>query len=310
MHTILGAGGPVARALVTELKQRGAGLRLVRRTPAKPAPGAETVAADLTDREATLRAVEGSAVCYLVVGLPYRARVWRRDWPRVMENVIAACARHRARLVFFDNVYMYDPDRLGGMTEATPVRPVSRKGRVRARVAARLQAAIEGGEVEALIARSADFFSYGRPWSGVLNRLAFEPLARGRPALWLGAPDRPHNFTYLPDAARALVALAVSDRAYGATWHLPTGEARTGRAWIEAVAAALGVPPRFRRVSRTMARFAGLLNPLVRESVEMLYQYERPYVFDSRKIAERFGLRPTPVEWALAEVARRDYLGA
>ena len=306
MHTLLGSGGPVARALLPQLQASGHALRLVSRNP-QPYREAETVAADLTDPEATDRAVRGSRVCYLTVGLPYRAAVWERDWPRVMENVIAACARHGARLVFFDNVYMYDPERMGRMTETTPVRPSSRKGRVRARIAEALLKAMERGEVEALIARSADFFGYGKPWSGVLNFLAFEPLSRGKKAIWFASAEQPHNFTYLPDAARALAHLGASDEAYGEVWHLPSGEARTGRAWVEAVARALGVEPRLQLITRPMARLAGLFNPLVRESVEMIYQYDRPYVFDSSKIAERFGLEPTPAGAALAEVARQDY---
>lgn len=307
METILGAGGPVGRALAAELEKQGRPLRLVRRNPGAERPGVEVRTADLTDPEATERAVAGSTVCYLTVGLPYRAAVWARDWPRVMENVIRACGRHEARLVFFDNVYMYDPDHLSRMTEATPVRPVSRKGRVRARVARMVQEAMQRGEVEALIARSADFFGYGKPWSGVLNFLAFEPLSRGRKAIWFASADRPHNFTYLPDAARALALLGASDAAYGEVWHLPSGETRTGRAWVEGVAAALGVQPGLQVITPAMARLAGLFQPLVREAVEMLYQYDRPYVFDSAKIAARFGLEPTPADAALAEVARSDY---
>ena len=307
METILGAGGPVARALAQELERQGRPLRLVRRNPGAKRPGVEVHAADLTDAEATERAVRGSTVCYLTVGLPYRAAVWARDWPRVMENAIAACRRNDARLVFFDNVYMYDPDHLGRMTEATPVRPVSRKGRVRARVVRMLHDAVERGEVEALVARSADFFGYGKPWSGVLNFLAFEPLSRGKKAIWFASADRPHNFTYLPDAARAMALLAQRDEAYGEVWHLPSGEARSGREWVEGAAAALGREPRLQLITPAMARLAGLFQPLVRETVEMLYQYDRPYVFDSAKIAARFGLEPTPTDAALAEVARRDY---
>ncbi len=306
MHTILGSGGPVAQALVPELLKRDYAVRLVSRHP-EPVAASATLAADLTDPEATDRAVQGSNVCYLTVGLPYRAAAWERDWPRIMENVIAACRRHGARLVFFDNMYMYDPERLGQMTETTPVRPASRKGRVRARVAQTLLDAMERGELEALIARSADFFGPEHPATGVLNFLVFEPLSRGKKAIWFASADQPHNFTYLPDAARALAVLGASDDAYGEIWHLPSGEARTGGAWVEAVSRLLDVEPRLQLITPVMARLAGLFNPLARESVEMLYQYDRPYVFDSTKIAERFGLEPTPTGAALAEVAQRDY---
>ena len=51
-----------------------------------------------------------------------------------MRNVVAACQSKNARLVFFDNVYMYGRV-AGAMTETTPISPCSRKGGVRARIA-------------------------------------------------------------------------------------------------------------------------------------------------------------------------------
>ena len=43
-----------------------------------------------------------------------------------------------------------------------------------------------------------------------------------------------------------------------------------------------------------MIRIAGLFNPLVGESYEMLYQSESPYIFDSSKFAREFGFPGTP----------------
>ncbi len=308
MQTILGAGGPAGRALFQELtKTPGARVRLVRRHAAPVPAGVELFRADLTDPERTEEALRDTRVAYLTVGLPYRTRVWARDWPRIMENVIRAAARHGARLVFLDNVYMYAPEALGDMTEASPIGPVSRKGRIRAKLAARLEAAIKAGEVEALIARSADFYGYEKPATGILNRLVFEPLARGRPAFWPGRLDVPHSFTYLPDLGRALARLGQTPAAFGQVWHLPTAPALTGRAWVAAVATALERRPRALALGRTLAWLMGFLDADVRESREMLYQFERPYVFKSEKIERALGEKPTPVATALAKIAAVDY---
>ena len=119
MHTILGAGGVIGKELADELIRRGESVRLVSRR-ARPQAGAESMAADLTQIHATTEAVRGARVVYLVAGLPYRTTVWRHEWPRVMRNVLEACKRAGARLVFFDNVYAYG--RVDGtMTEATPL---------------------------------------------------------------------------------------------------------------------------------------------------------------------------------------------
>jgi len=55
-------------------------------------------------------AVAGSDVVYLLVGLPYKAKVWEALWPVVMQNTIEACRLHGSKLVFFDNIYMVESD--------------------------------------------------------------------------------------------------------------------------------------------------------------------------------------------------------
>ena len=107
IHTVLGAGGAIANALTPELLGRRLSVRLVSRDPKPTATGAAFVAADLTDPGQTLEAVTGSAVVYVCTGLPYDYRVWRQQWPRIIDNCIEACKRTQAKLIFFDNVYMY-----------------------------------------------------------------------------------------------------------------------------------------------------------------------------------------------------------
>ena len=157
MIAILGAGGAIGNGLAKLLAERNRPVRLVGRNP-RLTPGAtEATAADLTDREQTIRAVAGSGLVYLLAGLPYDHKVWQDAWPRVMDNTIEACKRAGAKLVFFDNVYMYG--RVGGaMTEETPFNPCSRKGEVRARIATALVNEWRSGALTAMIARSADFY--------------------------------------------------------------------------------------------------------------------------------------------------------
>src|SRR6202171_4053646 len=106
MITILGAGGAIGNELVKLPAEKTTPFRRVCRNP-KSTPGAtETFAADLTDRDQTVRAVAGSSVVHLLVGLKYDRRVWQDVWPRIMSNTIEACKRAGAKLIFFDNVYM------------------------------------------------------------------------------------------------------------------------------------------------------------------------------------------------------------
>ena len=78
-----------------------------------------------------------------------------------MKNVISACEKNKTKLVFFDNIYMYNPEKIDLMTEETEVRPTSKKGKVRAQIAKMILDEIEAGKLKALIARAADFYGPG-----------------------------------------------------------------------------------------------------------------------------------------------------
>jgi len=293
MITILGAGGAVGNELVKLLAAKNQRFRLVGRNP-KATPGAtETVAADLTDRDQTIRAVAGSRVVHLLVGLKYDHRVWQDMWPRIMSNTIEACKRAGATLIFFDNVYMYGKVS-GPMTEETPFNPCSRKGEVRARIASTLINEWKSGALTAMIARSADFYGPDTQ-NAVTNLLVFQPLARKRKASWLVNDAVPHSFTYTPDAARSLMQLAERTTAWNQTWHVPTTPSPlTGREFVALAAKEFGVAPRYRVLSRPMLRVVGWFDSLVAESYEMLYQSARPYLFDSSKFGREFGFSGTP----------------
>jgi nucleoside-diphosphate-sugar epimerase len=289
--TVLGAGGSIANELAAILAERNAPLRLVGRNP-KPVAGAQVFAANLSDREQTVEAVYGSSVVYLLAGLKYDLSIWRELWPRIMANTIEACKRAGARLIFFDNVYMYGKVD-GPMTEETPYAPCSKKGAVRAEIATALMNQVKAGNLTAMITRSADFYGPATK-NGVPNVLVFEPFARGATASWLVNAAVPHSLTFTRDAARGVAMLAEREPAWNQVWHLPTApEPPTGKEFIEMAAAQFGIAPRYRVLSKPLIRIAGLFNPAVRESYEMLYQSDAPYLFDSTKFATEFGFAGT-----------------
>ena len=292
MVTILGAGGAIGNELIKELALTNTRVRLVSRSP-KPATGeVETVVADVSDLNQTVRAVAGSDVVHLLVGLMYDHAVWRETWPRIMRNAMEACKRANAKLVFFDNVYMYGKVN-GPMTEETPFNPCSRKGEIRARIAADLLNEIKAGNLTAMIARSADFYGPGARTS-VANLLVFEKFAKGEKAAWLVNDAVRHSFTFTPDAAKSLVLLTATESAWNQTWHVPTApDPPTGKEFIAMAAEAFGVPPRYRVLNRPMLKVAGWFDKTIAESYEMLYQSDSEYLFDSTKFARAFHVEPT-----------------
>ena len=279
--------------LLPILQQNNERVRLVSRKNRPPLKNVETVAADVTNYEETLNAVRGSDVVYLLVGLAYDIRVWRESWPKIMTNAINACKANGSHLIFFDNVYMYGRVE-GAMTEETSFNPISKKGEVRAAIAGQLLKEMKAGNVKALIARSADFYGPVNFSTSAVNLLVFGNLKKGKKAQWLVNAKVPHSLTYVPDAGRALYLLANSESAFGQTWHIPTASnALTGEELIKEATNQMEARDSYSVISKGMMRMAGLFNKAIKESVEMSYQNEFPYLFDSAKFNNSFNFQPT-----------------
>ena len=323
LHTILGAGGVIGRELSIQLARLGRRIRQVGRHPIVVQPGDELKTADLTNAQAAFAAVAGSEVVYLVAGLTYSTSVWQARWPLVMRNVIDACSRHKARLVFLDNVYAYgrvDGNGDGIMRETTPFNPCSKKGEVRAAIATTLLESMQRGEVQALIARSADFYGPGADMS-LLASILFSRLRAGKAPQWVGNPEVVHTFSFTPDIGRALVELGASPMAFGQTWHVPTArdlgqhagwgmgnEAVTGRALTHLACTIANQPVRLQVAPRWLFRAMGWFAPVLRENNEMMYQLEHPYRFDSSKAEEALGWQATPYNSGLEQTWRSGCL--
>jgi nucleoside-diphosphate-sugar epimerase len=303
MQTILGSGGSIGIPLARELGQYTGQIRLVSRHPEKVNPSDELFPADFTDFSQIEKAIAGSEVVYVVVGFEYNIKIWRQLWPAFMQAVLGACITHHAKLVFFDNVYMYAESAVPHMTEESPLQPPSKKGAVRKQLHEMIFEEVEKNNLTALIARSADFYGPDNK-NSTLSIMAAENLAKGKKAQIMGNPDKIHTYTYTPDAARATALLGNTADAYNQVWHVPTtGEKLTSRQWIQLIADELNVEPKIQLIPLWMLHAMGLFVPVLREFPEMLYQYENDYVFDSSKFENRFGMKAAaPVDGIKAMV--------
>jgi nucleoside-diphosphate-sugar epimerase len=301
MQVILGSGGDIGKELAMELTKYTGQIRLASRNPKKINDNDELLTCDLTILNDVEKAVKGCNIAYLTVGLPYKIKTWQEQWPVIMKNTIAACKKHKTKLVFFDNMYMYHPDQLNPMTEETEILPVSKKGKVRAEIAQMVLDEIKTGKLDALIARAADFYGPGIK-NSVFNQVVTGNLKAGKKANWFCSVDSLHNFTFTPDAAKATALLGNTDSAYNQVWHLPTAAPLTGKQWIEKAAGKLGVEPKTQVASKKIIQLMGIFNPIMKEFVEMLYQWDRDYNFDSSKFETVFNTKPTPVDEAVKQI--------
>ncbi len=290
-HTILGAGGTIGNTLTNELLKNNEDVRLVSRSNYSM-PATTTIKADLTSYQETLNSVKDSDIVYLCVGLPYDSKIWTAQWPVIMQNTIDACKSVNAKLIFFDNVYAYGKVN-GKMVESTSYNPCSRKGEIRVKIAELLENEIQNKNINAMIARSADFYGPYATKGSVPFILAINNLMKGNSAQWLVSINNPHSFTYSIDCAKGLFLLSKREECFNQTWHLPTANPPIdGKTFIDIAAQELGIVPKYFILKKWMIKTVGLFNKDIAETYEMLYQNESEYYFDSSKFNSFFNYKP------------------
>lgn len=65
----------------------------------------------------------------------------------------------------------------------------------------------------------------------------------------------------------------------------------------------LGMKPAMMAASPTIMRLVGLFSPGARETVEMMYEFTRPFVVDPSRIEQAFGLIATPMTVGIPRTA-------
>lgn len=290
MQTILGSGGAIGTPLAKELKKYTNEIRLVSRNPKKVNSTDELYPMDVFDLSQLDKAIEGSEVVYVVIGFEYKLNVWQNIWPKFLQEVINACKKYNAKLVFFDNVYMYDQSEIPFMTESAKINAPSKKGLVRQQLHEMIMNEVSKGTLTALIARSADFYGPDNK-SSALSLMVVDNFLKGKKAQAFGDVNRIHTYTYTPDAAMATALLGNTEDAYNQVWHVPTtSEKFTTKQWINLIADEMKVAPKIQMVPMWMIKLLGLFMPIMKEFPEMMYQYEQDYIFDSSKFEKRFGI--------------------
>lgn len=306
---ILGANGRFGTAACTAFA--AAGWTVIAQTRPKRehaplssagSPGVRALQADLSDLDTLCAAAHGAQVVIHAVNPLYTA--WSRDALPLLRHGMAIAERLGARLMIPGNVYNFGEGMPALLTEDTPQRATTRKGRIRVAMEAELEAAAARG-LRSTVLRAGDFFG-GGPGTWIDLAIA-KSLRRGR-LVYPGPLDLPHAWAFLPDLAAAFVALAGRDDLPGFTRLHFAGHTLTGRELLDALqraAAAIGIAPPSRgyRVSGMpwlAVRAAGLLVPMARELAEMAYLWRVPHALDGRALSAVIGVPPTtPVDTAM-----------
>ncbi|SRR6266498_755763 len=299
-HVVLGTGA-IGRAIMEELVKRGESVRMVNRfgrmdeTPA----GMEVVASDLTDPVKVREVTQDAKVVYQASQPRYYE--WPEKFPLLQKSIIDGLTGSTAKLVLVENLYMYGDTNGKPITEDTPQNAHTRKGRVRREISTAAFNAHKEGRVRVTSARGGNFFG---PWGtdSTMGARVFLPLLRGRSAQLIGRLDLPHSHTYIRDFGTALVILGEHDEADGQAWHVPNDQPMMSQGELVRIfAEEAGVEPKISSMGKLMMAIGGLFIPEAKETVEMMYEFEKPFIVDSRKFEKTFEMKATPIREAIRE---------
>ena len=303
---VLGATGGIGGEMVRQLLAAGWQVRALSRGE-PPSPRNDGVTWLRGDAMAGADVLAASAGCSVIVHAvnPPGYRDWDKLVLPMLDNTIAAAQAQGATIVLPGTVYNYGDDAFPVLTEESPQHPATRKGAIRVELEARLERAASAGKARVLIVRAGDFFG---PHAG--NSWFAQGLVKpGQPVRSITYPGKQgigHQWSYLPDVARTMVALlAMRDSLPPfARFHLAGHWDHDGRQMTDAiarvVAQATGGTPRVKAFAWWLMALAAPFVVTLRELREMRYLWQTPVRMDNAKLLAALGHEPhTPLEAAV-----------
>jgi nucleoside-diphosphate-sugar epimerase len=308
---ILGATGGIGGEVARQLRDGGWNVRALQRGAARPIEqreGITWIRGDAMIADDVRAAAEGCSVIVHAVNPPGYRR-WSELVLPMLGNTIAAARAVGATIVLPGTVYNFGPDALPLLTEESPQHPVTRKGAIRVEMERRLYQASKTG-VRVLIVRAGDFF-------GPTARNNWFSQGLVKPGKPLGAVSIPnsrgvgHNWSYLPDVARTMIALLLRREALErfATFHMAGHWDADGTQMAAAIQRAsmrhAGGKP---RIAAFPWWLVSLVSPFVttcREMLEMRYVWREPVHLDNTRLIGELGREPhTPLDEAVDATLR------
>ncbi|WP_299024290.1 NAD-dependent epimerase/dehydratase family protein [uncultured Sulfitobacter sp.] len=296
---ILGATGRFGRAATNAFANAGWQVIAASRAGGGAVPrGVKTIACDPTDKAAVVAAAQGMDVIVHTVNPPYHH--WAKLMPNLTRNIIAAGLSSGATVMIPGNIYGYGEDASIILREEAARAPTTRKGALRVTMERAFEdAAAEG--LRTIILRSGDYMERRNTGSWFESYIA-KKASKGV-FTYPGRMDAVHAWAYLPDVGRAMQQLARIRADLPAFTALGfEGYSLTGAELKAAVALAVGQPLKTAKMPWRLMRVLGLINPVVREVMEMRYLWNTPHRVDGtalRKLLPDY--KDTPLSVAMQD---------
>lgn len=296
LHVIFGTGA-LGKWTARELVRLGKPVRMVShsgKADARIPAEVEIVQGDAYDTKRNIELTKGATAIYQCAQPQYHE--WMEKFPPMQKAILDAVAANGAKFIVGDNLYMYGDTNGQPIREDMPYQPHTRKGKVRAEMANAVMEAHRAGKIRAAIGRASNFFG---PDDGAVTSYAIRPVLAGKAANLLGRTDQPHTFSYVADFGKLLATLGTREEALGQAWFTPSPAPVTQLQLIGIMEEVLGRKVKYMAAGKMMMNMLGLFIPAMRESVEMLYEWDKPFLMDSSKAEKAFGWQGTPLKDAM-----------
>lgn len=291
LHYLVTGSGPVGATIAEQLAADGHTVTLATRSGTGPHhPLIHLVRTDATDPAAIESAIDGATAVFHCIHAAYTAAAWRTALPGAEQVVLAAAGTRNIPVVFPESLYSYSrPEEI--MREDSPRMAKQGKRGIRTQL---LAARAESSTATVSVVAS-DFYGPGAENAHAGSRM-LDAVFAGHRLFAIGNPRLPHSFTYIPDLAAAMIEAAGREGLWNRVLHAPTAPPTTQAAMVSAYATAAGLPtPKVSGIPTRLLRTIGLANTAMREMAEMAYQFDRPFIMDSKRSEVDLGLSPTPL---------------
>lgn len=246
----------------------------------------EILAADVTNSHDMERIAQQATFMFSCTDVPYQS--WSRFYPAAVAALAHALSKTKAKLVFADNMYSYGNVLGAELHENLPHTAKTNKGMIRASVINTLLRTGQGFSERVAFVKGADFIG-PNIHKGIFGKDFLEKLTQHKTILLFGNADVPHAFTYIKDFAKAMVNVGTATDTFGQVWHVPNAPAISPKTWVQLFETETNQKAKVMVLPKVAVWATGLFNPLVREFLELSYQFEYPYLVNHSKYVARFG---------------------
>ena len=293
LHVIFGTGA-LGKWTARELIKLGRRVRMVShsgKNDSRIPESVEVVKGDAYDTKHNTEVTKGATAVYQCAQPLYHE--WTEKFPPMQKAILDAVSVNGAKFIVGDNLYMYGDTNGQSLREDMPYQAHTKKGKVRGEMATAVMEAHRAGKVRVAIGRASNFFG---PDDTAVTSYAIRPAVEGKTVNLLGRMDQPHTFSSVADFGKLLATLGTREEALGQIWFTPSPAPVTQAELVGIMEEELGRKLKVMAAGKMMMNMLGLFMPTLRESVEMLYEWDKPFIMDSGKAEKAFGLQATSLK--------------